>query len=102
MLEFLAVSVLHFPASRFSTDVYRNQKPNYLNTNYFRFLKDLDLSNVFLQGYFMPPVVGIYNKYKEYITGQSIIRLHGPDIAYRQRIISIISRKIYQSKPFGY
>ena len=26
----------------------------------------------------MPPIVAIYNKYKEYIKGQTIIRLHGP------------------------
>jgi hypothetical protein len=42
--------------------------PNYLNANHFRFLKDMDLSIVFLQGYFMPSVVGIYNKYEEHIT----------------------------------
>ena len=55
------------------------RNPNYLNTSYFRFLKDLDLANVFLQEYFMPSIVAIYNKYKEYIKGQTIIRLHGPD-----------------------
>ena len=55
------------------------RNPYYLNSSYFRFLKDLDLNNVFLQGYFMPPIVGIYSKYKEYIKGQTIIRLHGPD-----------------------
>ena len=27
----------------------------------------------------MPSIVAIYNKYKEYIKGQTIIRLHGPD-----------------------
>ena len=27
----------------------------------------------------MPPIVGIYEKYSEYIKGQTIIRLHGPD-----------------------
>ena len=56
-----------------------NRNPFYLNSSYFRFLNDLNLSHVFLQGYFMPPIVGIYNKYKEYIKDQPIIRLHGPD-----------------------
>jgi len=71
------------------------RNPNYINTNYFRFLKDLDLNNVFLQGYFMPPVVGIYNKYKEYITGQTIIRLHGPDRSGIEKMSGENWNKIY-------
>ena len=71
------------------------RNPNYLNTNYFRFLKDLDLANVFLQGYFMPPIVDIYNKYKEYITGQTIIRLHGPDRSGIEKISGENWNKIY-------
>jgi len=55
------------------------RNPYYLNSGYFKFLNDLNLSHVFLQGYFMPPIIGIYKKYKEYIKGQTIIRLHGPD-----------------------
>lgn len=34
---------------------------------------------VFLEGYFMPPINEVYNKYKELIKGTVIIRLHGPD-----------------------
>ncbi len=71
------------------------RNPNYLNTSYFRFLKDLELTNVFLQGYFMPPVVGIYNKYKEYIKGQTIIRLHGPDRSGIEKISGENWNKIY-------
>ena len=71
------------------------RNPNYLNTNYFRFLKDLDLTNVFLQGYFMPPIVGIYSKYKEYIKGQTIIRLHGPDRSGIEKISGENWNKIY-------
>ncbi|MFZ0456553.1 MAG: DUF72 domain-containing protein [Ignavibacteriaceae bacterium] len=71
------------------------RNPNYLNTSYFRFLKDLDLTNVFLQGYFMPPVIGIYNKYKDYINGQTIIRLHGPDRSGIEKISGENWNKIY-------
>ena len=68
---------------------------NYLNTSYFRFIKDLDISNVFLQGYFMPPVVGTYNKYKEYITSRAIIRLHGPDRSGIEKMSGENWSKIY-------
>ena len=71
------------------------RNPFYLNSSYFRFLNDLNLSHVFLQGYFMPPIVGIYNKYKEYIKGQTIIRLHGPDRSGIEKISGENWNKIY-------
>jgi len=71
------------------------RNPYYLNSSYFRFLKDLDLNNVFLQGYFMPPIVGIYSKYKEYIKGQTIIRLHGPDRSGIEKMSGKNWNKIY-------
>jgi uncharacterized protein YecE (DUF72 family) len=54
------------------------RNPNYLLPAYFNFLKNNNISHVFLQGYFMPDIVSIYEKYKEYISGCSVIRLHGP------------------------
>ncbi len=71
------------------------RNPNYLSTNYFKFLKDLDLTNVFLQGYFMPPVAGIYNKHKDLIKGQTIIRLHGPDRSGIEKMSGENWNKIY-------
>jgi len=55
------------------------RNPNYLNSRYFQMLQDLNIGHVFLQGYYMPPVFGIYNKFKDFITNQTVIRLHGPD-----------------------
>ncbi len=55
------------------------RNPNYLNETYFQFLRDNKLGHVFLQGYYMPPVFNIYKKYKDYIKGYTVIRLHGPD-----------------------
>jgi uncharacterized protein YecE (DUF72 family) len=71
------------------------RNPYYLNSSYFKFLRDLNLSNVFLQGYFMPPIVGIYNKFKEYISGQTIIRLHGPDRSGIEKMSDNNWNKIY-------
>jgi len=55
------------------------RNPNYLNKNYFEFLGSHRLSHVFLQGYYMPFIVEVYEKYKDYITNSAVIRLHGPN-----------------------
>ena len=43
----------------------------------------------------MPSIVGIYNKYKDYITSQTIIRLHGPDRSGIEKISGENWNKIY-------
>lgn len=55
------------------------RNPWYLNKYYFDFLQRNNLSHVFLQGYFMPPVFESFSKFKDKISNPTIIRLHGPD-----------------------
>ena len=55
------------------------RNPNYLNNNYFEFLRRNNLRMVFLQGYFMPHIWKIYDKYGGFLTDTVIIRLHGDD-----------------------
>ena len=55
------------------------RNPNYLNDKYFNFIAENEISHVFLQGYYMPPVFETYEKYRDLIDGQAVIRLHGPD-----------------------
>jgi uncharacterized protein YecE (DUF72 family) len=55
------------------------RNPNYLNEKYFKFLKIHKLSHVFLQGYYMPPIIDIYKKFESQLDQPVIIRLHGPD-----------------------
>jgi uncharacterized protein YecE (DUF72 family) len=54
---------------------------NYLNESYFEFLDRNGLSPVFLQGYWMPPITDVYQKWRDLIVQQevAVIRLHGPD-----------------------
>lgn len=56
-----------------------SRNPNYLNEKYFQFLKDNGLHHVFVQGYYMPPIRQIFDKYKDYIGDVSVIRLMGSD-----------------------
>jgi uncharacterized protein YecE (DUF72 family) len=52
---------------------------NYLTDSYFSLLRDRGAAHVFLQGYWMPPVAGVYAKFRDRIAGAAVIRLHGPD-----------------------
>ncbi|MDD5637574.1 MAG: DUF72 domain-containing protein [Atribacterota bacterium] len=52
---------------------------NYLNKEYFSFLKSSNLSHVFLQGYYMPPIFNLYKKYHDLIEKFTVIRLMGGD-----------------------
>jgi uncharacterized protein YecE (DUF72 family) len=55
------------------------RNPNYFDKRYFAFLNSRNLHNVFLQGYYMPSIFEIYQKHREQIKDQVLIRLHGPD-----------------------
>jgi uncharacterized protein YecE (DUF72 family) len=54
---------------------------NYLNPPYCELLARNKLVPVLLQGYWMPPVVEVYERCRAYLTQQPVvvIRLHGPD-----------------------
>ena len=68
---------------------------NYLNNSYFELLKELNISNVFLEGYFMPPVIEVYSKYKTLIKNLTVLRLHGPDRKGIEKISNDNWNKIY-------
>ena len=55
------------------------RNPNFLQETFFKFLERNNLAMVFLQGYYMPPVWDVFNKFKNYIKSPLVIRLHGPD-----------------------
>lgn len=55
------------------------RNPNYLNNSFFSFLLEYGFIPVFLQGYYMPPVVELIEKFFDYLKGTVVIRLHGPD-----------------------
>lgn len=55
------------------------RNPNFLNEDYFQFIRDYKIGHVFLQGYYMPSIFDVYKKFKDYIKDFTIIRLQGPD-----------------------
>ena len=54
------------------------RNPNYLNHAYFAFLREMGISHVFLQGYYMPDIAQIYNHFKDLLIHPVVLRLHGP------------------------
>jgi uncharacterized protein YecE (DUF72 family) len=55
------------------------RNPNYLKNEYFDFLAEYHLGHVFLQGYYMPPIFELYEKFKGQLSDPVVFRLHGLD-----------------------
>ena len=55
------------------------RNPNYLNVSYFEFLKEFNLTHVFLQGYYMPSIFPVLKSFSHLLKDCVVIRLHGPD-----------------------
>ena len=53
------------------------RNPNWLRGEYFDFLAAHGLGHVFLQGYYMPPIFGVYWQHREKLASPVIIRMHG-------------------------
>jgi len=55
------------------------RNPNYISPAFFQFLEENKLGFVFLEGYYMPRIGSIFDKYKPVTADFSIVRLHGGD-----------------------
>jgi len=74
------------------------RNPYYLNKKYFEFLNKFNLGHVFLQGYYMPDIGEIYQKYWSMIKTVSALRLHGPDRSDIEEKSKGNWNKIYEPK----
>ena len=66
------------PSYQYAVEI---RNANYLNESYFAFLNQNRLIPVFLQGYWMPPITTVYQKWRSLALRQKVvvIRLLGPD-----------------------
>ncbi len=55
------------------------RNPNYLSPAFFDFLREHSLGYVYLEGYYMPHIGDVFDKFKPETADFSIIRLHGGD-----------------------
>jgi hypothetical protein len=72
-----AESFLTQYARRFDTVEVRNKQ--YFNPPYFDLLREHDLSHVFMQGYWIPPITETYARFGEKIGPRTVLRLMGED-----------------------
>jgi uncharacterized protein YecE (DUF72 family) len=66
------------------------RNPNYLKQSFFEFLKDMNISPILLEGYYMPPIDQVTEELDISSNMPLIIRLMGPD---RQKIEKLTGEK---------
>jgi uncharacterized protein YecE (DUF72 family) len=55
------------------------RNPNYLGGPFFRLLEEHRVGFVYLEGYFMPPIREVFERYRTVVGDHCVVRLHGPD-----------------------
>lgn len=58
---------------------FESRNPNYLDEEYFSFLKEHDIAPVFSQGYYLPDIRDLYGRFGHLVGDLAVIRLLGPD-----------------------
>jgi len=77
------------------------RNPNYLSQAFFRFLKENDLGNVYLEGYYMPHIGEVFEKFEPATTDFCIIRLHGGDRLEIETETGELWNQVVSPKPKG-
>jgi uncharacterized protein YecE (DUF72 family) len=77
------------------------RNPNYLSAAFFDFLKDHGLGFVYLDGYYMPPIGQVFEKFKPETASFQIIRLHGGDRLEIEGETGEVWNRIVAPKPGG-
>jgi uncharacterized protein YecE (DUF72 family) len=77
------------------------RNPNYLHEDFFEFLRGHGLGCVLLDGYFMPPISEVVDKFNVRTANFSVIRLHGPDRADIEERTGSIWNRIVDPKDRG-
>jgi uncharacterized protein YecE (DUF72 family) len=75
------------------------RNPNYLSPAFFEFLKQHGLGFVYLEGYFMPPIGEVLERFKPVPAPFSVIRLQGGDRADIEAETGAVWNKIISPKP---
>lgn len=77
------------------------RNPNYLSSAFFKFLKEHNLGYVYLEGYYMPHISEVFDKYKPETANFAIIRLHGGERLEIEVKTSMIWNQVVAPKPDG-
>jgi uncharacterized protein YecE (DUF72 family) len=77
------------------------RNPNYFSPAFFGFLKDHKLGFVYLDGYYMPPIGQIFDKFNPETASFQVIRLHGVDRLEIEGETGEVWNKVVAPKPGG-
>jgi len=77
------------------------RNPNYYSPAFFAFLKERDLGFVYLDGYYMPPIGEVFEKYKPRPASFEVVRLHGGDRLEIEGETGEVWNRIVAPKPAG-
>jgi len=83
---------------RFALEV---RNPNYYSPAFFDFLKKTGVGFVYLDGYYMPPIGQIFDRFKPRTADFQVIRLHGGDRLDIEGETGEVWNKIVAPKPEG-
>lgn len=78
-----------------------SRNPNYLFPVYFDLLKQHGLSHVYLEGYYMPHIGEVYERYPAPTAGYAVIRLHGGDRLEIEGQTREVWNRVVAPKPEG-
>jgi len=77
------------------------RNPNYLNQDLFDFLAERRIGLVYLDGYYMPPPLEIFEKFKPATADFAVIRLHGGDRQAIEKTTGEVWSRIVAPQPEG-
>ena len=77
------------------------RNPNYISPAFFQFLEESNLGFVYLEGYYMPRIGSIFDKYKPLTADFSIVRLHGGDRLEMEMKTGEVWNRLISPKPQG-
>lgn len=77
------------------------RNPNYLVPAFFQFLAGAKIGFVYLEGYYMPPIGRLFDKFHPQTADFAVIRLHGGDRLEIEAETAQVWNKIVSPKPEG-
>jgi uncharacterized protein YecE (DUF72 family) len=75
------------------------RNPNYLSPPFFQSLKEKSCGYVYLEGYYMPPIDRIFERFHPETADFSIIRLHGVDRKQIETDVGEVWNRLASPKP---
>lgn len=83
------------------TYAIETRNPNYLSRNFFDFLESRSLGFVYLEGYYMPHIGEVFEKFSPRTAAFAVIRLHGGDRLEIEKLTGEKWNRVVAPKPEG-